>query len=116
MIAYGLALLEYCLLAIGPILLVWEWARRFAGKQYPLVLILVTISCLWILLGLIGRDVIGPDYSNIHGYIAILNSATNVICAIAALTVRSQRSFRTAFAAASLAFIWTVTLLIMYAI
>jgi hypothetical protein len=112
----SLALLEYCLLAVAPILLVWEWGMRLAGRQYPLTLILATISYLWILLGLVWRGVIGPDYPNIHAYIAILNSATNVICVVVALAVRSQRSLRTAFAAMSLAFVWTVTLLIMYAV
>jgi CDP-diglyceride synthetase len=111
-----LALLEDCLLAVAPILLVWEWTRRLPSKQYPFSLILTTISCMWILLGLIWRDVMGPDYSNIHGYIAIANSATDVFCTIAALVFRSQRSPRTAFAAISLAFVWTVTLLIMYAV
>lgn len=116
MTVHSLAVFEYCLLAVAPILLVWEWILRSARKQYPLSLILVTISCLWILLGLIWRSAIGPDYSNLHGYIALLNSAANLVCAIAAAAIRSQRSYRTVLAALSLAFIWTITLLIMYAV
>lgn len=111
-----LVIFEYCLLAVAPILLVWEWTLRFVRKQYPFSLILATISCLWILLGLIWRSAIGPDYSNLHGYIALLNSAANLLCAVAAAAIRSQHSYRTVLAALSLTLVWTVTLLIMYAV
>lgn len=112
----GLALFEYCLLVAAPVLLVWEWSLRFACKQYPLSLILVTISCLWILLGFVWRDAIGPDYSGLHGYIVLLNSVANLLCAVAAAVIRSQRSYRTILAALSLAFVWAVAFLIMYAV
>ena len=111
-----LALVEYFLLAAAPILLAWEWTLRIAGKQHPLSLILATVSCLWVLLGLIWRGVIGPDYSNLHGYIALANSVVNLSCAVAAVVIRSQRSYRTVLAAPSLSFVWAVTLAIMYAI
>ena len=110
------ALFEYCLLAVAPILLAWEWSLRFRVKLYPISLVLATISCLWIILGLAWRGAMGPDYSNLHGYIALVNSAVDLLCAIAAIAVRSQRSYRTVVAALSLAFVWTVTLLIMYVV
>jgi hypothetical protein len=110
------ALFEYCLLAVAPVLLAWEWTLRFASKHYPLSLTLATISCLWILLALIWPGAIGPDYSNLHACIAVVNSLASLLCAIASIAIRSQRSYRTAVAAFSLAFVWTVTFSIMYAV
>lgn len=111
-----LAFFEYCLLAVAPTLLVWEWIVRVARKQYPVTLIVSTISCLWILAGLIWREAIGPDYSNPHAYIAVVNSVANLLCALVAAAVRTQRSFRTILANLSLAFVWIVAFSIMYAV
>lgn len=107
------AIIYYCLITVAPILLVWEWTRRFPRKQYPISLILTTISCLWILLGSVWGVAIGPDYSNLHAYIALVNLGANLLCAIASVAFRSQRSFRTAIAALSLALVWAFVLAIM---
>jgi CDP-diglyceride synthetase len=112
----ALAVFEYSLIAVPPILLFWEWTRRFVRKQYPISLVLTTVSCLWILLGLLWRGAIGPDYSNLHGMIALVNLAVDLLCAIASIAVRSQRSLRIVIAAFSLAFVWSFILEIMYAV
>lgn len=111
-----LAFFEFWLLAAAPTLLVWEWILRVARKQYPVTLIASTISCVWLLAGIIWRDTIGPDYSNLHAYIAVANLVANLLCAIVAAAVRTQRSYRTMLANLSLAFVWFVTLSIMYAV
>ena len=111
-----LAVFEYCLLAVAPVLLLWEWILRYTAKQFPLSLIVATVSCLWILLGLVWHSALGPDYSNLHGYVALVNSAGDLLCAVAGVFMRSQRSYRTVLAALALGFVWTVTLSIMYAV
>ncbi|MFZ0302880.1 MAG: hypothetical protein WAL75_09345 [Terracidiphilus sp.] len=112
----SLAFFEYCLLAIAPTLLAWEWILRVARKQYPTALIVSTISCLWILAGLIWTSAIGPDYSNLHAYVAVVNLVANLLCALAAAALRTLRSYRIILANLSLAVVWIVTLLIMYAV
>jgi hypothetical protein len=111
-----LVILEYCLIVVAPLLLGWEWKLRIARRQHPFSLIVTTISSSWILVGLIWRGAIGPDYSNAHGYIAAANSAANLLCAVSAAAVASQRSFRTVLSALSLAFVWAVALSILYAV
>ena len=110
------AIVFYCLVVVPPILLLWEWIGRFAERRYPISLVLTTISCLWILLGLLWRGAIGPDYSNLHAYIALVNLGVNLLVAIASVALRSQRSFRTAIAALSLALVWAFIFEIMYAV
>jgi len=109
-------LIEYGLLVAAPILLAREWKLRFSVKKYPLSLIVVTVSCLWILLGLIWSGALGPDYSDIHAYITLVNAVANLLCALVAASVKTQRSYRTVLAALSLAFVWAVALSIMYAV
>ena len=111
-----LAFCEYCLIALAPTLLVWEWIRRIARRQYPVTLIVSTISCLWLLTGLVWRGAIGPDYSNLHGYIALANSVADLLCVSVAAAIQTQRSPRTILASLFLSFVWVVTLLIMYAV
>lgn len=110
------AFVEYCLIAVAPTLLVWEWIRRVARKQYPVTLILSTISCLWLLTGLVWREAIGPNYSNLHAYIALTNSVADLLCTLVAAGVRTQRSLRTILASLILSLIWAVTFSIMYAV
>jgi hypothetical protein len=111
-----LAFFAYCLLAIAPVLLAWEWMVRIARKRYPVTLIVSTISCLWILAGLIWRQTLGPDFSNVHAYIAGVNSVASLLCALVAAAIRTQRSYRITLASLSVAFVWIVTLSIMYAV
>ena len=110
------SLIEYGLIAAAPILLAWEWKLCVAVKKYPLSLIVVTISSLWILLAFVWRGALGPDYSNLHGYITLANAVANIICAALAATLKTQRSYRTILTALFLAFVWAFTLLIMYAV
>ena len=111
-----LAFFEYSLIAVAPALLAWEWLLRIPRKQFPVSLIAPTISCSWILAGLVWRQAIGPDYSNAHAYIAVVNSVASLLCALAAATIRTQRSYRIILASLSIAFVWIVTLSIMYAV
>jgi hypothetical protein len=110
------SLIEYGLIAAAPILLAWEWRLRLGVKKYPLSLIVVTISSLWILLALAWRGALGPDYSDLHAYITLVNALADLICAILAATIKTQRSYRTVIAGMFLAFVWAFTLSIMYAV
>jgi len=116
MTADRMLLFEDSLLVAAPTLLAWEWAIRLAHRRYTLSAIVVTVSCVWILLARVWRSVIGPDYSNAHAYIVIANILALIAVAIATLFVRSQRSPRILLAALSLAFVWFVALAIMYAV
>jgi CDP-diglyceride synthetase len=105
-----LAIIEYSLLTAAPILIAWEWTVRPARKSYPFSAIVATISCIWILLALVWRSAIAPDYSNAHACIIIANLLAVLIVAICATVVRPERSLRIVLAALSLAFVWFVSL------
>jgi hypothetical protein len=106
---------EYGLIAVSVALLASEWIRK-RQKRVSLLLIIATVSCVWLLLGLLWRSALGGDYSNLHAYIVLANLAASIIVAICALIFRSQRSARVFGAATSLAFVWFVTFSIMYAV
>jgi len=111
-----LSFCEYGLVAVASALLAWEWFLRIPRKQYPVSLVVSTISCLWILTAFVWSGALGPDYSTLHACIAIANSVASLLCAFVAASIRSQRSYRIILASLSLAFVWTVTFLIMYAV
>jgi CDP-diglyceride synthetase len=111
-----LLILDYLLPALAAILLAWEWWRRRATRRWPVSLIVVTISCLWFLLALNWSGAIGPGYSNLRAAILVANLLAVVTVALISVIVRSQRSLRVVLSALTMAWVWFVTLSIMYAV
>lgn len=112
----GFAIFIYCLIVLVPVLLGWDWWRQAGRGRYPITLMLVTVSCLWLLLGWVWGSVLGPEYSNLHAYIAVGNCLGSLILGIIAGATPSQRSWRMIVAALLLAFLWFFLLSIMYAV
>ena len=112
----SIAVVEYFLILVTPILLTWEWVISITRKSYPIPLFVVSVSCLWLLLALIWHSAIGPDYSNVHAYIVGANLVVVLLAAITVGVFRSQRRLRTLLAALSLSVVWFVALSVMYAV
>lgn len=108
--------LLYLLPLLAAALLAWEWWLTFARGHRSALLIVVSISCVWQLLALAWRGVIGPDYSNVHASILLGNLIATVVCAITSAVVRSHRSVRIIVSAIALSWVWFVALSIMYAV
>jgi hypothetical protein len=111
-----LNVLDYALPFAAAFLLAWEWRRSAALGRKPVLLIIVAISCSWLLLALTWRGAFGPDYSNTHFAICCGNLLADVGTAILAIALRPQRAFRVAIAALCLAWVWFFALSIMYVV
>jgi hypothetical protein len=106
--------LDYALPITAAILLAWEWKRSIAGRRWTVPLLIVTMSCLWWLLALAWRRALGPDYSNTHAAILAANLLADIVSAVIAASIRSQRRVRVILAALGLAWVWFFTWSIMY--
>ncbi|MGC2636534.1 MAG: hypothetical protein WA294_05110 [Acidobacteriaceae bacterium] len=111
-----LIFLDYALPIAAPILLAWDWWRSMLRRRWSASLLVVTVSCLWLLLALAWRGAMGPDYTNTHAYILSGNLLARVVVAAISIFVRSQRSIRVIISALGLAWVWFVTLSLMYAV
>ena len=111
-----LLILDYLLPAMAAILLAWEWWSRRQIRRWPVPLIIVTISCLWFLLALNWSGAVGPGYSNVRVWILAINLVGVLAAAAMSASVRSQRSLRVILSSLAMAWVWLITLSIVYAV
>jgi hypothetical protein len=111
-----LVILDYSLVALALVLLASEWLMTLARRRRAISLVVITVSFIWLLIALVWPPAIGPSYSNVHGYIILANLTATALAAVAALALRSQRSWRSCLAAVSLTCVWVFALGVMYAV
>ena len=98
----------YCPVGLATVLLGWDWWRHARRGRFPWTLILVTLSCLWTLLGVIWSPATGAYYSPLRGYAVDGNLLCCLIVVISSGLIPSQRSWRKIIAALLLGYLWSL--------